>query len=163
MNRMTLFFGALFLSLSALAESQVTAYVTLFPAGSFQAVSKKVKGTIVMKDGNAFTAERITVNVESMKTGIELRDEHFWKHLQAEKHQRAILSDVKAQNGKATGVLEVAGVKKPVNMTYTVKDKEIVASFTVKNSDFKLPKAEYLGVGVDDTVKVEAVLPFATK
>jgi polyisoprenoid-binding protein YceI len=156
-------FALLFcLSFSALADGKVTLFVTLSPAGSFQAVSKKPKG-YVFRQGDSVTAERIAVSVESFETGIELRDEHFHKHLNASKHPRTVLSDVSGSNGKAKGTLEVNGIKKPVAISYKFVGNEMHAQFNTKASEFGLKKAEYLGVGVDDNVKVEAVMPFRTK
>lgn len=150
------------LSFSVLAENKVTLFVDLTPAGSFQAVSQKPKGDI-FKSGDSFTADKLTVSIESFKTGIDLRDEHTWKHLNSSKHPKAILSDVKGQNGKATGTLEVNGIKKPVNISYKVVGSDVNAKFSVKASDFGLKKAEYLGVGVSDLINVEATLPFKSK
>jgi hypothetical protein len=144
------------------AESKVTLFVGLSPAGSFQAVSKKPKGNI-FKQGESFTADKISVSIESFKTGIDLRDEHTWKHMNSTKHPKAILTNLKAQGGKATATLEVNGVKKPINIVYKANGKEIDAKFAVKASEFNMPKAEYLGVGVNDVIKVEAVLPYRTK
>ncbi len=152
----------LLFSFLALAESKVTLYITLSPAGSFQATSSKPKGNII-KQGNVFTADKISVSIESFKTGIDLRDEHTWKHLNSNKHPKAILTNVKGQNGKATGTLEVNGVKKPIHIAYKVAGQEVVAKFQVKASDFKLSKAEYLGVGVNDSISVEATLPYKTR
>lgn len=154
--------ASLLISLNSFAESKVTLYVTLSPAGSFNAVSKKPKGNL-FKQGDQFTADKISVSIESFKTGIDLRDEHTWKHLNSNKHSKAILTDLKAQGGKATANLEVNGVKRPINIAYTTKGEEVHASFMVKASDFKLAKAEYLGVGVEDKIKVEAIIPFRTK
>lgn len=152
----------LLFSFAALAENKVTLFISLSPAGSFQAVSSKPKGNIIKK-GDAYTADKISVSIESFKTGIDLRDEHTWTHLNSNKHPKAILTNVKGQGGKAAGTLEVNGVKKPVNITYKVVGPEVHAKFQVKASDFKLSKAEYLGVGVNDTIKVEAILPYKTR
>lgn len=149
-------------SFVALAENKVTLFITLSPAGSFQAVSTKPKGNII-KQGDVVTADKISVSIESLKTGIELRDEHTWKHLNSNKHPKAILTNVKGQGGRATGTLEVNGVKKPVNIAYKLAGQDVNAKFKVKASDFKLSKAEYLGVGVDDTITVEATLPYKTR
>lgn len=151
----------LFLSFSSFAN-KITLNVSLSPAGSFQAVSNKAKGNII-KQGDAFTADKISVSIESFKTGIDLRDEHTWKHMNSSKHPKAILSDVKGQGGKATGNLEVNGVKKPVSIAYTVAGENVNAKFSVKASDFGMAKAEYLGVGVNDLIAVEATLPYKTR
>ena len=149
-------------SFSVFAKSKISIFVSLSPAGSFSAVSEKAKGNL-FKQGDAFTADKISATIESFKTGIDLRDEHFWKHLNSTKHDKAVLTNLKATGGKATADLEVNGVKKPVNISYKVAGEEIVATFAVKASQFGLAKAEYLGVGVEDDVKVEATLPFRTK
>ncbi len=147
---------------AAFAKPKISVFVSLTPAGSFTAVSEKPKGNL-FKQGESFTADKITVTIESLKTGIDLRDEHFWKHLNSTKHDKAILTDLKASGGKATANLEINGVKKPVTISYKVAGEEIMASFAIKASQFSLAKAEYLGVGVEDNVKVEATLPFRTK
>lgn len=152
----------LFNSLSAFAEDKITLYVTMTPAGSFQPVSKKPKGNLIKENGS-FTADKISVSIESFKTGIDLRDEHFWKHLSASKYPKAILSQLKAQDGKGTASLEVNGIKKPVSIAYVEKGSEILAKFKINASDFSLPKAEYLGVGVDNIVVVEASLSFKAR
>lgn len=150
------------LSFSALAETQVTLFINLSPAGSFNAVNKKIKGNLIKKDG-AFTTDKLSLNIENFKTGIDLRDEHLWKHLQSTKHPKATLTDLIAKGGKGTANLEVAGVKKPIKVSYEEKGTEVVAKFEVKASEFALPKAQYLGVGVDDLIKVEATVPFVAK
>lgn len=147
---------------AAFAKPKVSVFVSLSPAGSFTAVSEKPKGNL-FKQGDGFTADKITVTIESLKTGIDLRDEHFWKHLNSTKHDKAILTDLKAAGGKATANLEINGVKKPISISYKVSGEEVIANFAVKASQFALAKAEYLGVGVEDDVKVEAVLPFRAK
>lgn len=149
-------------SLTAHAENMSTVFISLSPAGSFSAVSKKVKGNVI-RNGDNFTAEKISATVESYKTGIDLRDEHFWKHLEAAKHPKITLTDLKASGGKATATLEVAGVKKPVSISYVVKGSEVVATFNVKASIFGLKKVEYLGVGVSDDVKIETTIGFKSK
>lgn len=149
-------------SLTAFAKAKVSIFVSLSPAGSFTAVSEKPKGNL-FKQGESFTADKISMTIESFKTGIDLRDEHFWKHLNSTKHDKAILTNLKASNGRATADLEVNGMKKPVSIAYKVSGEEVLATFSVKASQFGLAKAEYLGVGVEDNVKVEAVLPYRTK
>ncbi len=149
-------------SFSVFAKSKISIFVSLSPAGSFSAISEKAKGNL-FKQGDGFTADKISATIESFKTGIDLRDEHFWKHLNSTKHDKAVLTNLKAAGGKATADLEVNGVKKPIAINYKVAGEEIVATFAVKASQFGLAKAEYLGVGVEDNVKVEATLPFRTK
>lgn len=155
-------FTLLFLSLAAtsvMAESKLVINVQLSPAGSFQAVSETLEGELIKKK-DIFSASKIIVTVESLKTGIDLRDEHLWKHMNYAKFGNAILTDLKGQGGKASAQLEVAGVKKLVQITYKEKGDHIVGEFKLHAHDFKLPPAEYLGIGVDDEVVAEVTMPY---
>ena len=146
-----------FISFSICAH-EVTLKVNLSPAGSFEAKSSKLKGDI-KKNDKKLTADRLWLKIEDMKTGIDLRDEHFYKYLNSEKFPKIILSDVKAENGKGEGVLNVNEIKKLVNFVYKmISEKKIEAKFKVKASDFKLKEARYLEIGVDDEVEVVAIL-----
>lgn len=154
-----LLLSSLLLSLSAFAEDQVTLNVKLTPTGSFQAISKKIKGKLE-KTADGFKADTITVSVESFKTGIDLRDEHFWKHLNSTKNPKVTLKKLLAKDGKATADLEVNGVTKPINITYKTEGTNVKANFKTDASIFSLPKASYLGVGVDNNVEVEVVMEY---
>jgi hypothetical protein len=158
---MKFFFLVLFVSLPVFANSKLVINVQLNPAGSFQATSDSLQGSLVKKNG-LFSADEIIVNVKSLKTGIDLRDQHFWKHLNFEKFNKVVISNLKGQNGKATAQLEVAGVKKPVTISYKEDGTNIVAKFKVKSHDFKLPPADYMGIGVEDEVEGEVTMPFKT-
>lgn len=149
-------------SFSSFAEEKVTLFIKLTPAGDFQAVSKKLKGNLIKEKG-AFRSDKLSVSIESFKTGIDLRDEHFWKHLNSSKHSKATLTNLKAQNGKGVATLEVNGIKKPVSISYVEKGQEVEAKMKVKASDFSLPKAEYLGVGVSNDVNVVVTLPYKAR
>ena len=157
-----IFLAVLILSFNSLAEDKITMFVSLTPAGSFQAVSKKPKGNLIKENGG-FSADKISVSIESFKTGIELRDEHLWKHMQSSQFPKATLSELKASGGKGTANLEVNGIKKAVSISFQEKGQEVEAKLKVKASDFKLPKAEYLGVGVDDVVAIEVTLAYKTR
>jgi hypothetical protein len=160
--KLMIFLAVLILSFNSLAEDKITMFVSLTPAGSFQAVSKKPKGNLIKENG-AFSADKISVSIESFKTGIDLRDEHLWKHMQSSKFPKATLSELKASGGKGTANLEVNGIKKAVSISFQEKGQEVEAKLKVKASDFKLPKAEYLGVGVDDIVAIEVTLAYKAR
>jgi polyisoprenoid-binding protein YceI len=160
--KLILSLSVLILSFNSFAEDKITMFVSLTPAGSFQAVSKKPKGNLIKENG-AFSADKISVSIESFKTGIELRDEHLWKHMQSSKFPKATLSELKASGGKGTANLEVNGIKKAVTISFQEKGQEVEAKLKVKASDFKLPKAEYLGVGVDDVVSIEVTLAYKAR
>src|SRR5262245_20431347 len=119
-------------SLSSFAASKVAINVELNPAGSFQAATDKVKGDILKAKDGSVSAKELTVMIKTMKTGIDLRNEHFWKHLDFKNHPKAVLSDIKGKDGKATGTLEINGVKKPIDIAYSESGSNINATFKVK-------------------------------
>ena len=142
----------------AINAHEVTVKMSLSPAGSFEAKSAKLKGE-VKKAGDAFTAEQLWIKVEELKTGIDLRDSHFHKHLNAEKFPKITMTQVSAAGGKGTGTLSINDVKKPVNFTYkNLSPNKLQAQFTVKPSEFKLKEAKYMEIGVDDSVEVIATI-----
>ncbi len=157
-----LFCCALFSQFAVAAEDGLSLNVKLTPAGSFVAKSNKLKGDLVQEGAN-FKAEKLTVLISTFKTGMSLRDEHFCKHLKCEANPKATLSDFVAANGVGKGTLEVAGVKKPIEVKYEVKGNQLVAPLNFKASEFGLPPAKYLGVGVNDDVTGEVVITFKSK
>jgi polyisoprenoid-binding protein YceI len=131
--------------------------VTLSPAGDFAAQSDKARGFVEKKDGQ-YTAQELTVGVGTFKTDIELRDKHFHERLGG-KNAKIVLKNAKGANGKGTGTLVVNGKSKPVDFAFTEKSGQISAVFKVKASDFGIKDVNYLGVGVEDSVSVEARFP----
>jgi polyisoprenoid-binding protein YceI len=101
------------------------------------------------------------------KTGIGLRDKHLRKALDADAHPRAKLEVDKSaiklpasgsSKGKASGDLTLHGVKKPTTFNYEIKkdgdNYQIVGDFQVNIHDYNLEKPCYLGVCVEELVKV---------
>ncbi len=132
--------------------------VSLSPAGSFEAKTSKVRGEI-KKEGTKFTAESLSIKVDDLKTGIDLRDEHFKKHLNYEKFPKIVMNKIVAENGKGTGELVVNETTNKVEFSYkNISDKKIEATFKVKASSFKLKEAKYLEIGVDDDVEIVATI-----
>lgn len=152
-------FAILLLALSSsVFANELMVKMTLSPAGSFEAATPKLRGDVV-KTGDKYSAENLWVKTEDLKTGIDLRDEHFHKHLNYEKFPKITLTNVEASGGKGTGMLNVCGVANKIDFTYkNVSEKQLKASFKVKPSAFKLKEAKYLEVGVDDEVEVVATM-----
>ena len=150
-------FFLIFLSTSSFAQNIIRVRATLIPnTGSFTATSEKAKGRL-LKSGSTFTADRISVFVSSFKTENELRDKHFAEHIGGGKkqtHPRIDITELKAQNGEGEAKLTLNGVTKPVKMKYEDKNGFVEASFKVSSTDFNLPKAQYLGIGVENDVAV---------
>ncbi|MGE3609245.1 MAG: YceI family protein [Bacteriovoracaceae bacterium] len=155
---MRTFFIALLIPMSVFASPKVSVDVELNPAGSFQAITHDLKGKIT-KQGETLKADKISIPVKTLQTGIDLRDEHLWKHLSVSKYPSVTLSNVKGEKGKANGILEIAGIKKNISIDYKEKGNEVLASFKINTHDFKLPKAEYLNVGVEEIITCEVTMP----
>ena len=155
-------FALLALPLRAHADGSISFKVRLSPAGSFTAKSEKVKGSLI-QNGSNFTSERLTVSIDSLKTGINLRDEHVWKHLKHPEIEKITLSNLKGSGGKATADLEVNGVKKTVQIDFQENGQKITAHFKVNNRDFNLPAVKYLGISVQDEIEIESQMEFSKK
>lgn len=116
---------------------------------------------------------KFEIDLKTLDTGMNLRNSHMKeKYLQVDKYPKAILSveNQKLDEGwsidkpeikgkKIAGHLEVHGVKKPVEVLYSLNnDKKIQAEFDIKISDFNIEIPSFMGVTVADkvTVKVES-------
>jgi len=138
--------------------------VSLSPAGSFVAHSETVQGSATKTGADSYTAQGVTLELDTLKTGIDLRDRHMRdKYFETKKYPRATLRSGKAQGGKFEGELEVHGKTKKISGPYEVKGQKITGKFKCALSDFGIAAAKYMGVGVDDEVEVEIQLPIAAK
>lgn len=151
-----------------LAEAQsksgkIEVDVELFPGGSFTAKSDQVIGKGV-KSGSSFSANEVKVPVKSIKTGIDLRDEHLQKKLEADKHPHITVSKISASGGKGTAKIKIMDTVKEVHFTYKDEgDHTATAEFELNLKDFKkISGISYQGFGVEDVVKVRATIPYQT-
>jgi polyisoprenoid-binding protein YceI len=112
-----------------------------------------------------------TAPTNAFVTGMSLRDSHLKGYLNVEKHPTATLvvpkSQVKVPSGavvEATsqGTLTLNGVSKPVKVAYKAtpsgKGYDVEANFTVNLPDFEIKQPCYLGVCVQNVVKVSVAL-----
>ena len=153
-----LFFGVL----SVAQAQEATANVVLHPAGSFKLKTAEVKGTATAL-GDGFEAKDIVVDLRHVETGISLRDNHTKKHLEVEKFPEATLVSAQGKNGKGEGVIKIRGIEQKITGTYEIEDGKLVAHFPVKLSEFKIEGIKYMGVGVDDEVKIDVKIPITQK
>lgn len=112
----------------------------------------------------------ITFNLDTLKTGIGLRDEHMKeKYLQVKTHPLAKLrfNDFQLplswtlQNPALTtanfrATLSLHGIDREITGTYTIEGTQLKskAQFEIKLSDFKIDIPVYMGVKVADVVKI---------
>ncbi|MGE0174710.1 MAG: YceI family protein [Oligoflexales bacterium] len=145
----------------AYAESPGTlAKITLSPVGSFDVKSPTIVGKLVRK-GSVFSASELKVPVESLKTGISLRDTHLKEKLNEKKHPFIIANNVAATSDKGKASIMIAGVTKEIE--FKIKDlgsNLAQATFTLVLPEFKLSGISYKGVGVEDETEVTAVIPY---
>jgi polyisoprenoid-binding protein YceI len=115
-----------------------------------------------------------TVPMASVKTGIDLRDEHMNdKYVQVAQFPNAVLVLDKAgvqfgtalaekKSGSVTGQFAIHGVAKPVTVAYTTQKSKtgwrVTANFTFDVSQHGIEIPAYLGVTVDPKMKSEVTL-----
>ncbi len=141
------------------ARGSAEADVTLTPAGDFKAKVSDVTGHAIIK-GDSVQAENVIVKLKGITTGLSLRDKHAReKYLEVQKYPEMILVKAIGKNGKGKGRIRYRGVQKDVQGTYSVKDNFLTAVFPLKLSDFKITGIKYMGVGVDDEIRIQVKLP----
>ena len=149
-------FGIIYTVCAHAASKGLKVDVTLTPVGSFQVSSDRLKGKVV-RAGGKLKADKITVPVEGLKTGMDLRDEHLHKKL---KNGSITIREAVAENGKGTGLININGVEKKFPFTYREMGKDYVeAKFDLSLKEFGLTGLSYMDVGVNDMVSAVVVLP----
>jgi polyisoprenoid-binding protein YceI len=149
----------------------------------FEAIGRpsmiKIKGTgegvnsNLKVDVNKISGEAV-FRLDSLTTGIEMRDEHMKeKYLQIKTYPDAkmVFNEFQMPAGWTTkspkvatssfrGKLILHGVEREITGLYTIDAQTMksTASFEVKLSDFKIEIPTYLGVKVADIVKISVSL-----
>ncbi len=110
----------------------------------------------------------VTVNLASLKTGIDLRDEHMRKALETDKCPTSTLvverskltvpAEGEEKSGSADGQLTLHCQTKPVKVSYTAKTaggiRSVNGSTSINMKDFGIEPPTYSGVGVKPEVAV---------
>lgn len=125
-------------------------------------------------DGTKLT---FTVPMTSVKTGIDLRDEHMNnEYVQVAQFPNAVLTVDKAavqwgaavgekKSGTAPGEFTIHGVTKPVTVTYTTSKTKtgfkVTGKFDFDVSQHGIAIPSYLGVTVDPKMKADVTLELA--
>lgn len=151
-------FNLLFL-FSVITQAQpVEVEVKVSPVGSFTAHTSEIEG-VVTQNNNKYIADLVKVKTSTLKTGIELRDEHLIEKLQAAQFPEIILVHAEGEDGKGIGTLKIKGIEKKIEGSYVVKHEKLIAEFKISLKDFKIDKIKYLGVGVKDELNIKVELP----
>ncbi len=141
--------------------------------GSFDAKTTALSGSIAVsaKGVSAFDGS-LAVDLRTLDTGIELRNEHLRdNYLEVAKqpgYDTATLSQIDLKGlkpdapegkGSFTGSLALHGVSKTVAGTVDVRRMgdalRVKASFPVNLLDYSIRRPRYLGIGVKDIVQVD--------
>lgn len=142
----------------AFANPGVEIDVKLSPAGSFTAKTSKVKGFAKQK-GNMVAANQVLVDINSLQTGIELRDKHLKQRLQSDKFPTAKLVTAKGKDGAGEATLLLMGKQQKVKGTYTTKGNFLTSEFKLQLPALDIKDVKYMGVGVKDEVIVKVTVP----
>lgn len=149
----------LFICSVASATPGVVADVTLTPAGDFKIKLDEVKGECIV-EGGTVKATNVVVDLKNLKTGLPLRDKHAKeKYLEIDKYPTVIGVSATGKGGKGQAKIKFKGIEENVEGTYKIENGELKGEFPIQLSKFKISGVKYLGVGVDDTVKIHITLP----
>lgn len=148
----------LFLGFNSWAGKEVNIKVELSPAGSFEINSKRFKGS-AKKAGEVFTTEGIKIKTTSLKTGLELRDEHMHKKLEAEKYPYIEILKGKAKGGRGVALVKIRNATEKVAFTYKEDGGEMKITMPLSLEKFKFTGINYAGVGVKDQIIIYASVP----
>lgn len=153
---------AILISFNAFAAKQgIKVDVQLSPAGSFEITTAKVSGK-VKKTDTGYKAKKLSVKVKNFETGMDLRNKHTKEKLQSKKYPTISIRDIKAKNGKGVGTIKIMGKKKKIAFTYKeVASNLLEANFKLSLKNFGIEGISYMGVGVQDEVKVKATIKVA--
>lgn len=127
----------------------------------------------VVVDKNKVVNGKLTFNLESLKTGIDMRDQHMKeKYLQTNEHPKAefILKNIQLAESaelEVPGTLKLHGKEQLVTAKIRFQEKSdgisMAAKFPVKLGEFGIDIPNYLGIKVAEDVEVEVESLIAVK
>lgn len=148
--------------------------VTFLAKGKPALISIKGEGegaTASLKEKDQLLSGEVSFQLKSLKTGIELRDDHLKnKYLEVDKYPTATLkiSDLKLPENLKDGfpfkgTLNLHGVDQPVegnaSVTTDSKSQKISADFKLKLSQFKIEIPSFKGITVAEEVQIKVEAP----
>lgn len=151
----------LFVSLPSLAN-KVSIHCNTSPMGKFTLEGTELSGS-VFQDGDKYLGKNLRLDLRSLQSGNKLRDEHVQDYFETKKYSHATLIKGIGRDSKFAAELSIHGVTKKVSGTYAIDKGVGTAEFLTKLSDFNIKPAMYLGVGVEDEVRVTVTMPISTK
>ena len=152
-------------------DVRVTCPLTV--GGSFEAKSSVLTGMLTVDPAGAALAGELSVDLQTLDTGIALRTEHMRNtYLEVQKgagYDKAVLSNIDVgalSQGISDGPrplsarLRLHGTTQPITGRATLTRRgasvRVEASFSVRIADYGIADPRYLGVGVGKEVVVKA-------
>jgi hypothetical protein len=122
--------------------------------GSFEITAASIQGK-GLKKGDEYTGPEFKVAVDSLKTGIDLRDTHLKEKLKSKEHPFIWGKDVKASKGRGTARFVVMGIEKTISFEFKELGNKLArATFSLDLSAYPIEGISYKGIGVDPTLKI---------
>jgi polyisoprenoid-binding protein YceI len=152
-------------------SGRVVVVCPLTVGGGFEAKSEAVSGEVSLgSDQPGALKGAMSVDLRTLKTGIGMRDRHMRdNYLEVAKgpgFEMATIEGIQIEklDGKTTfnGTLVLHGERHAVTGSATIARERggynVEAEFPVKVSEFNIPKPTYLGVGVQDQIRIKIAL-----
>lgn len=156
-----------------LTSGEVRVRCRLTVGGSFEAVTSAISGALRLEEaGTSGYAGRIRVQLDSLDTGIRLRNTHLHESYlevdRGEEFREAALSGVELaepfpsaardHETEFAGLLALHGVARRVGGEARLARRDgrvrVEAEFPLSLAEFDIPPPRYLGVGVRDEVRI---------
>lgn len=142
-------------------------YSIKFSSKDVSGIFKDFSGNITFDPADLSKAKfDLTLDVASINTGNAIQNKHAkgeeWFH--ADKYPNIKFVATKFEKSgteyKATGSLEIRGIKKETTIPFTFSKNVFKANFSVNRNDFKVGKPN---ADVSNTIKIEATIPVSKK
>jgi hypothetical protein len=130
-------------------SGEVEVIARLSPAGTIEIKSDKLLGQLIVNK-RSYRASKLFLDVSTLDSGVELRDQHIHKYLNNNGTSQVSLENIKIDRMKQTGTgrLHINGVKRKINFKVEKKENFLFTSFNINKKDYNLPKASYMGISV---------------
>jgi len=163
-----------------IASGEVRVRCRLTVGGSFDAVTSQISGALRLENaGAAGLVGKVRVRLDSLDTGMELRNAHLRETYlevdRGEEFREAVLtavelaepfpSGVRGHETGFEGLLSLHGVERRVEGEARLVRREghlrVEAEFELSLAEFAIPPPRYLGVGVRDELRISITIEAA--
>lgn len=162
-----------------LTSGEVRVRCRLTVGGSFDAVTSRISGALRLEDAGAGFVGQVRVGLDSLDTGIGLRNTHLRETYlevgRGEAFREAVLSAVELAEPLPAGgrdhetgfrgLLSLHGVERRVAGEARLARRDgrvrVEAEFPLSLAEFAIPPPRYLGVGVRDEVRISVTFDAA--